>query len=247
LILSFIVPFTLHAQQKINAAQILRQAESKRMPWVQMSLYATLTDNSGGSNLTTSYHVFFDADKALIVCREPLTQKGNLLLLQNHEMWFYVKATAQPMKITPLQRLSGSVSFVDMARLRWTTDYSIDSFEIVHYGDKTDEVFLLHLHAVSQEISYRKIDLWVDKNGKRPIKADIYLSSEKIYKTIQFTKYQTIAGKEINTQISFTDHFNKDRKSVIDFSRPQQENNLPESYFIKEKLREISKTMNGIN
>lgn len=248
LILFFIMPFALQAQQKINASEILRQAELKRMPWAQMSLYATLTDSSNGENPNTSYHVFFKGNETLIACTKPAAQKGNLLLLQGHDMWFYIKSTAKPMKITPLQRLSGSVSFVDIARLNWAADYSIDSFETVKLTkDKNEEAYLLHLHAISPDISYRKINLWVDKNNKRPIKADIFLSSEKLYKTILFTKYQTIAGKEINTQIEFTDHFNKERKSVIDFLQPKQEKNLPENYFIKENLPEVSKTIIGMN
>lgn len=246
-ILFFISPYALQAQAKINPMEILRQAESKRIPWAQMSLYATLTDSGSSNPFVTSYHVFFNGNKALVECTEPLAQKGNLLLLQNHEMWFYIKSTAQPMKITPLQKLSGAVSFVDIARLNWVTDYSVDSFEMVKFDDKKQEAFLLHLRAVSQEISYGKINLWVDKNNRKPIKADIYLSSEKLYKTLLFTKYQIIAGKEINTQIEFTDHFNKDRKSVINFSKAQQEKNLPENYFIKEKLPEVSKTMNEKN
>jgi outer membrane lipoprotein-sorting protein len=248
LILFFIVPYISHAQTKINATDILRQAELNRIPWAEMSLYATLTDSVITGNATTSYRVFFNGNKALVECTEPLSQKGNLLLLQNDELWFYIKSTAHAMKITPIQRLSGSVSFVDIARLNWATDYSIDSFEIVKRDDdKKQEAYLLHLRAVSQEISYRKINLWVDKNNKKPIKADIYLSSEKIYKTLLFTKYQTIAGKEINTQIEFTDHFNKGRKSVINFSNAQQEKSLPENYFNKEKLPEVSKKMSAMN
>jgi len=236
--------FVLQAQQKMNALEILRQAELKRMPWTQMSLYATLTDSNSGGNSCTSYHVFFNGKKALVDCTQPSAQKGNLLLLRNHEMWFYIKSTALPMKITPLQRLSGSVSFVDMARLSWTTDYEADSFETVKLNsDKNEEAYLLHLHAVSQDISYKKINLWVEKNSKKPIKVNIFLSSEKLYKTILFTKYQIIAGKEISTQIEVTDHFNKGRKSVINFSKLKQEKNLPENYFIKEKLAEVSKTM----
>jgi outer membrane lipoprotein-sorting protein len=248
LLLFFTAPFMLYAQQKINASAILHQAELKRMPWEQMSLYATFIDSNSGASPGTSYHVFFDSNKALVACTAPSAQKGNLLLLQNHEMWFYIKSTAQPMKITPLQRLSGSVSFVDIARLNWTVDYSIDSFENVKVGrDKKEEAYLLHLHAISPDISYKKINLWVDKSSKRPVKADIYLSSEKLYKTIFFTKYQTIAGKEVNTQIEFIDYFNKGRKSVITFSKPQQEKNLPEHYFSKEKMPEVSKAMIGVN
>jgi outer membrane lipoprotein-sorting protein len=248
LILFFSLPSALQAQQKISATEILRQAELKRMPWQMMSFYATLTDSTGGASTTASYRVFFNGNEALVACTKPSAQKGNLLLLQNHEMWFYIKSTTQPVKITPLQRLSGSVSFVDIARLNWTVDYAIDSFEMVKLNmDKREEAYLLHLHASSPDISYRKINLWVDKNNKRPIKADIFLSSEKLYKTILFTKYQTIAGKEINTQVEFTDHFNQERKSVINFSKLQLEKNLPEDYFIKEKLSSVSKTMIGMN
>jgi outer membrane lipoprotein-sorting protein len=248
LILFFIVPYALSAQSKVNAVEILRQAELKRMPWAEMSLYATLTDSGIAGSSSTSYRVFFNGNKALVSCTGPLAQKGNLLLLKGHEMWFYIRSTAKAMRITPLQRLSGSVSFVDMARLNWTEDYSIDSFDVVKLnGDNKVNAYLLHLHAVSLEISYRKIDLWVDMNDKRPVRADIYLTSDKLYKTVMFTKYQTIAGKEVNMQIEFTDYFNKGRKSVINFSRVQRERALPENYFIKEWLPAVSKEMSPVN
>ena len=246
LILVFMTPFILTAQSRIKPDEILHQAELKRLPWAQMSLYASLADSGSNGPSITAYHVFFNADKALVVCIEPQTQKGNLLLLQNHELWMYIKSTAQPMKITPLQRLSGSVSFVDIARLNWATDFFVDSFETVKLESKTkQETYLLHIKSISPEVSYKRVNLWIDKNSKRPVKADIYLSSEKLYKTVLFTKYQTISGKEINTRIEFIDHFNKGRKSVINFSKFQQEKSLPENYFIKEKLPDISKSMSN--
>jgi hypothetical protein len=64
-----------------------------------------------------------------------------------------------------------------------------------------------------------------------------------LYKTIVFTKYEIVAGKEMNTQIEFTDHFNKERKTSIYFSKEKSEKNLPANYFIKEKLAEVSKLM----
>ena len=248
LILFYVLPYALSAQSKINAAEILRQAELKRMPWAEMSVYAMLTDSGSAGSSGTSYRVYFNSNKALVSCTGPIAQKGNLLLLKDHEMWFYIRSTEKAMRITPLQRLSGSVSFVDIARLNWTTDYSLDSFEVVKLdGDNKGKAYLLHLHAVSPEISYRKIDLWVEKSNKRPIRADIYLGSDRLYKTVMFTKYQTIAGSEINTQIEFTDYFNKGRKSVINFSRIQRERDLPENYFIKEWMPAVSKEMSSVN
>lgn len=244
LILLITVPFALHAQSKINTAEILRNAELKRMPWQQMSMLATI-DNAADKTPNAAYHLFFDNNKVLVACMEPASQKGNLLLLQNHEMWLYIKSTAQPAKITPLQRLSGAVSFIDIAGLKWSTDYEVDSAKIIN--EKKQEIYFLQLHAKSNDISYRKINLWIDKKTNHPIKEDVYLSSDKLYKTILFTKYEMVAGKELNTQIEFTDHFNKERETSINFSKAKPEKILPANYFIKEKMAEVSKEIISAN
>lgn len=237
-ILLIIVPVVLHAQAKINIGEILQKAELKRLPWMQMSMSATIANNTDEKNPPT-YHLFFDNNKVLVASMEPVSQKGNLLLMQNHEMWLYLKSTVQPTKITPIQRLAGSVSFIDIAGLKWSTDSEVDSVKIIN--EKKREIYMLQLHAKSNEISYRKINLWIDKKTNQPIKEDIYLSSDKLYKTILFTKYEMVSGKEMNTQIEFTDHFNKERKTIINFSKEKQEKILPANYFIKEKLAEVSK------
>lgn len=145
------------------------------------------------------------------------------------------------MKITPLQKLSGAVSFVDITRLNWSEDFTVDSFEAVKAG--SDDEYLLHLKAVSPQVSYRKIDVWIDKRTGQPLKEDIFLTSGKLYKTVLFTKYENVRGKEMNVQMEFIDHFNHDRKSILSFSDVKQEKNLPADYFIKEKLPDISKAM----
>ena len=239
LVISFSIG--LNAQSKINAVEILKQAEAKRMPWSQMSFVASLVD-SGISNSNSSYQVFFQNHKALVACLTPSSQKGNLLLLLNNEMWLYIHATQQPMKITPLQRLSGSVSFVDMARLEWTQDYTIEGYELVKL-DMSKDAYLLHLRANGQAISYQKINLWIEKVSNRPIKEEVFLSSDKLYKTLLFTNYQNIWGKEINMEIAFIDYFNKGKKTLLQFSKPQIEKHLSADFFLKDKLPSVSKEL----
>ncbi len=229
------------AQEKINPQELLRQAGLKRMPWAEMSLQATLADSSGKVPAINKYRVFLNVDKALVVCIQPATQKGNLLLLQKEDLWYYVKSTSRPMKITPLQRLSGAVSFVDVTRLNWSEDFTVDSYEVLKVGNHDE--YLLHLVAMSPQVSYRKIDLWIDERIKTPMKEDIYLTSGKLYKTVLFSKYENVRGKEMNVQMEFIDHFNHERKSVLSFSDVKQEKNLPGYYFDKEKLPSVSKAM----
>src|SRR5450432_1544713 len=184
-LLFFIAPCSICAQEKINAVAMLRQAGLKRMPWPQMSFYASLADSGDAGVSITAYHIFVNHNKTLVACTEPSLQKEKLVLLINHEMWFYFKSTLRPAKITPLQRLSGAVSLVDLTSLNWADDYLVDSFKIVSNADENEkQAYLLYLHAVSQDISYRRINLWVTAKSKKPLKADIYLGSERLYKTL---------------------------------------------------------------
>jgi outer membrane lipoprotein-sorting protein len=243
-VLLVFAPSMLFAQAGINPEEVLRQAESKRSPWESMSFYATIRDSGGEKG--SSYHLFVKSDKFLIFCSAPLSQRGNLLLGENHALWFYIRSTAQAIRMTPLQRLSGSVSFADMAGLSWTRDFTIDSFALLRAGPGKEESYYFQLKARSPDIAYRRIKLWINKKSRRPVKAELFLQSEKLYKTVLFTRFQVIAGKEINTQIEFTDHFNKERKSVLDFSKWEQERKLPDDYFKKEKLPDLSKELGAL-
>jgi len=106
--------------------------------------------------------------------------------------------------------------------------------------DMSKEAYLLHLRANGQAISYQKINLWIEKGSNRPIKEEVFLSSNKLYKTLFFTKYQTIEGKEINMEIAFIDYFNKGKKTLLQFSKPQIEKHLSADFFLKDKLPAVS-------
>jgi outer membrane lipoprotein-sorting protein len=234
------------AQQPVRPDEILQQAENKRMPWPQMSMEVILQDSievgapGPANSVYSAYRVYFEKNRALVACLSPESQKGNLLLLIGGELWMYIHSMSQPVKMTALQRLFGSVSFLDIARLDWEQDYSIGSMEIVEYTPLVRS-YLLHLTARFPNASYKKMDLWVDMKTKRPLKESIYLSEGKLYKTLFFESYAMLMGKDFNERIVFVDHFNKDKKSTAVFSHVRQEKQLPQSYFLKEKMPENSK------
>jgi outer membrane lipoprotein-sorting protein len=236
----FFASCIVQAQGKIDSVEILHQAEMKRMPWSQMSLTAQLTD-SNTILPAAIYHVFLSGDNALVIFNKPETTKGNLLLMKKNDLWIFIKGTKQATKITALQRMSGAVSYVDLARLNWSLDYKIRSYEKVKILNTQNEMILLHLEALTKENAYQKINLWINKQNKRPAKAEIFLGSGRLFKTIQFTKYEKTEDKEINTQIVLTDHLAGNKNSVIDISGIRKEKMIPAYYFIKDSLQGISK------
>lgn len=229
----------ISVRPEMTPAEILKQADLKRSPWTQMSMTAELLSSGKSGDTKSIYKVYFkDEISTLVAFVEPKFEKGNLLLMVQEDLWYYVRETRKPTRITPVQRLSGSVSYGDIARLGWSKDYNIVSSKEATLENQP--VYLMELSAKSQGATYQKISLWIDKANFRPLKAEVYLLSGKLYKTLKFTKYQTMAGKDVNTQIEFVDHFTSGQKSTLDFTRIAQEKALPNRYFIKTSLADVS-------
>ncbi len=226
-------------EASLSPEDILKRAEYKRSPWEQMSMMAELNTLINEKEKRSVYKVYFkDSENTLVAFMEPKFEKGNILLMVGEDLWYYVRDTKKPTRITPVQKLSGSVSYGDLARLGWSKDYTIENHEEARLHAKN--VYILYLAAKSNGATYQKIKLWVDKDTFKPLQAEVFLLSGKLYKTLKFTQYQTIAGAEVNTQIEFTDHFNKDQKSILDFTQVVQEKNIPNRYFIKTSLAVVS-------
>ena len=227
--------------KQIDPMVLLEKAELQRIPWKSMSLDARIVnDNEDQSNHL--YRVFYQNDKTLVAFLGPDTEKGNLLLMKGNDLWFYVNSTSRPTRITPIQRLSGSTSFGDLARLEWSEDYTIDKMieTNINVNGKTTKAYQFSLSAKSSGATYQTISLWIDQTNHRPIKSEVYLTSGKLYKTLIFSKYQTHAEKIVNTQITFQDHFNSNRMSILNFTNIKEDKELPNRYFVKTMLPEVS-------
>jgi outer membrane lipoprotein-sorting protein len=222
---------------KIQPTEILKKAELQRVPWKSMSLSAFILNN----NIEYEYRVFYDDRKTLIAYMKPDLERGNLLLMKNEDLWFYVKRTKRPIRITPIQRLSGATSFGDLARLDWSVDYSIEKMtegKDTINGRKTD-IYMFDLKAKTKSATYQRIKLTIDKINYRPLYSEVYLISGKLYKTLIFTKYEKIKGSVINTQIKFIDNFSKGKESIIDFKNVKKEKKIPSRYYLKTSLQDI--------
>ena len=220
-----------------DGALSLRRAELYRSPFSQMSLKATLKNPDSESRSVSTYRVFFkDEVKTLVAFLTPKFDKGNLLLMIKETLWFYAKNTSRSTRITPIQRLSGAVSYGDITRLGWSQDYEIKDKKNTTSNEK--KCFLLTLFAKSSGATYQSIKLLIDLDSK-PISAEMYLLSGKLYKTLKFTKFEMIHGKEINTQIEFVDHLNKDKVTTLTFTEIMPESSIPNQYFLNTSLPDL--------
>ena len=162
--------------------------------------------------------------------------KGEYLLMLDDAMWIYMPNTRKPIRITPLQRLLGDASNGDVARTHYAEDYTAASMR--------DEVLdgtpcsVLDLTPRLDGATYARIEYWIASETVRPLKAEIYLTSGKHYKTIHYDKYGTISGRVLLLQMTITDRLREGRTTIMAFSEYAPKD-IPEKYFNKDYLEKL--------
>lgn len=232
----------LPAQDFELGYESLRKAELKRAPWPEMEIKAKLAGkDKRGKEKTGEFRVFFkNGSKTLAGFVTPIFEKGNLLLMVGDDLWYYVKETRRPTRITPIQRLAGAVSYGDLARLSWTLDYEIESMDMNPQIIGEKSAIQLNLVAKTSAATYQKIKLWIENSTNKPILSEVFLLSGKHFKTIEFTEFKKVNGKEINTMMKYTDHLRKNESSILMFTDIAPRKDIPDKYFIKTYLPDLS-------
>ena len=224
-----------------KASEILEKADAARSPWADFTMVADIAFEKHSQQKREKFRVFVkDYLKTLVSYIEPVKQRGNMLLMVGDNLWYYVNNTRRPMRITPIQKLSGGASYGDITRLKWSGDYvpKITGEQSVVVGERSYDTWFLKLKANSKSATYHTIDLYVEKGTFFPRKALVYLQSGKKMKTMYFTEYKTMAGKMMNTRIEFIDHLSSNSMTSLIFSNVVVRKS-PDRFFLKSSLSSL--------
>jgi len=226
------------AENSVTAEEILKKADEARAPWPDFTMTATLSLERAAEHEADIFRVFLkNHSQTLVSYIEPLKKRGNMLLMRDDNLWYYVKKTHRPIRITPIQKLSGGASYGDITKLDWSKDYSaiLCGESLVRVKEERFDAWFLKLTARSKSATYHTIDLYVEKGTCYPRKAVVYLQSGKKMKTMYFTAYTKNAGKIMNTEIDFIDHLASDKETSLIFSKVIIKK-VPDSFFLPSSL-----------
>ena len=133
--------------------------------------------------------------RSLVLMRSP-AEAGQKVLMLGDDFWLLMPASQRPMRITPSQKLLGDASTGDIATLRWAEDYRAT---LVGEAPCDDEggapaagaaaaraCWQLSLSAQRKGVSYQRIELWVGQAHHEPVRADLYVQSDKLAKQARF-------------------------------------------------------------
>lgn len=169
---------------------------------------------------------------------EPARDAGKLMLKNGKDLWFFDPSTKSSVRISPQQRLIGEASNGDVITVSFARDYkaTYDADEIIKNGERQDrKSHKLLLTATTEDATYASIELWVDAENRRPIKARFLSDSGRLLKTAYYRRFQSQLGAERPTETVIIDGLNPQQVTIVrlsDFSA----RNIPTAWFQRDFL-----------
>lgn len=229
LLLAFVLVARAATPAGINAEALLKQSDTYRNGWPSFVTHVKITNyESGKSDEEKLYEVSQKGtDKTYVEFMSP-REKGRHLLMLGDDMWVYLPDTSRPVRITPLERLSGDASNGDVARTNYAVDYTPAYLRTEKVG--AEQCHVLELTAKRKGATYQKIFYWVRVEDARPVRAEFYLTSGKHIKSATFDEYSPFGGRMLLHRLTLYDEIRHNSHSVLDYSNSAPRS-LPDKLF----------------
>ncbi|WP_236943594.1 outer membrane lipoprotein-sorting protein [Jeongeupia sp. USM3] len=199
-----------------------------RNPDKPFGLTTTLVEYRNGKQTDTStLAVYSRADanggqfRSLLRFIAPKRDADKLMLKSGNDLWFYDPASKAAIRISPQQRLLGQAANGDVVTVNLAGDYSasVAAEEDVSDGDKQPRrAYKLELKARAPDVTYHRIEMWIDTANKQPIKARFFAESGGLLKTAYYRRYQSQLGASRPTETVIIDGLDPNWVTVMRFS-----------------------------
>lgn len=224
---AFFVAFgNLHAAP--SAEEILVASDSIRNPGKPFSVTVTLTEFLNGKQVDTSTLTSYSRTQqvggqfsSLIRFVLPSRDTGKLMLKNGNDMWFYDPTNKATVRLSPQQRLLGQASNGDVATVNLAKDYKaqlLATEDVLDGERKTRKAYKLGLSAVTPDVTYASIEMWVDVENNRPLKGRFFAESNRLLKTVYYRRFQSQLGAERPTESVIIDGLNPQAVTLMRFS-----------------------------
>lgn len=231
--------------QTVDAQALLAASDAIRNPTQPFRVTVTLTEFEKGqqvdSTTLTSYARTLDNSgqfATLVRFERPERDAGKLMLKNGKDLWFFDPGTKSSVRISPQQRLMGEAANGDVITVNFARDYKAadGGEEAITDGErKPRKARKLLLSAASDDATYAAIELWIDADNKRPIKARFLADSGRLLKTAYYRRWQQQLGTERPTETVIIDGLNPQQVTLVRLSEFAARN-IPVTWFQRDYL-----------
>jgi len=246
-ILFFLTVTSLHA---VSDQELLAKVDSLVSYYgVDFSAEYTIVQEKPGQGLSTTVAGVFRRDSNetyVIVVMEPLISKGQGYLKQGKTLWFYDPQSRYFNTTSNADRFQNTnARNSDFTRSTLSVDYKVTAGEDATLG--RFKCRLLTLEAVTKDVTYPKMKVWISEDGLLR-KTEDYSLSGQMLRTSAIPDYYMIDGRYVPKQILFVDALQGviingkfiNEKTQISISRPSF-SKLADSIFSKTFLETVNK------
>jgi outer membrane lipoprotein-sorting protein len=211
-----------------SATDILVASDAIRNPGKSFSVTVTLTEFQAGKQVDSNTLTSFSRTQAqggqfasLVRFVLPARDAGKLMLKNGNDMWFYDPTSKASVRLSPQQRLLGQASNGDVATVNFAKDYkpTLVGEEEIQDGERQKrKAYKLALTAITPDVTYASIDMWVDVENSRPLKARFFAESTRLLKTAYYRRFQPQLGADRPTETVIIDGLNPQSVTIMRFS-----------------------------
>lgn len=222
-----------------EAQALLRRADQVRFPPDGFELTVSIrTSKAGREEDARTYRVLSKGnDNSLVMTVKPESERGQIMLMKGRDLWLFLPAVSQPVRLSLAQRLTGQVANGDIARANFAGDYSAQVVGVERIQGEL--VYVLELKALERTVTYPRVRYWVRQRDAWPMKSEFYSLSNRLLKTCVYSQFKEVAGRIRPTRLTMTDALRQAELSVMDYTdiRPRD---LPDRVFTKEYLKKLN-------
>ena len=201
IIITFIFLFYAIPVHAIDGPELLKQVDRNLNPESYESYRKLINiEPDGRKKEFTLFTVKRGLDKVAFLFLAPASEKGRSSLRLGDNMWLYIPNVGKPIRTTSLQSVVGGVfNNADILQLDYAAEYNVEQTE-----EKGRE-YLLHLKAKTKTVAYDRVNMWVDKNKKVPVKIECLTNALMLIKTLYFKEIKDFGGGIVRPSVIETD------------------------------------------
>jgi hypothetical protein len=225
-----------------NVAALLKQADAFRLPAesVRVETQVELYKNDA-LDKERLYTVYVKPGRRSLVLMKSPSEIGQKVLMLADQFWLLMPESQRPLRITASQKLLGEASTGDIASMTWSEDYDgvvKDELDCpappANLPDATAPAkprrcLLLDLAQARAGVTYARVELYLDKASKLPIKADLYVGSGKRAKEAWYMAKPVEGQLRIMTML-LLDDIQPNRRTIIRY-RSMARKEAPDEFF----------------
>lgn len=173
------------------------------------AVYTIVSEKPGEEKSVTQARLFRrdTEDQFVLIILQPQVQRGQGYLRVDDNVWFYDPESRKFEKST----LRDNVQDSDAQNSDFNRNSLAEDYEVVGWEEGTlgrYEVYILDLEAITNDVSYEKMRIWVRKDIAIILKEENYSVSNRLMRTVVYPKYTKVGDRVLPSNALIVDQLN---------------------------------------